>query len=483
MKKLLPVILLTALVCGMFTSCNGGASGGTDTKTESMTENAGSDIERIDLGGYEIRFLARGEGSGGFTCIDLYAEGMNGDRINDAVYERNSYLEETYNFKLRMTGVSVSVSGYAESPATIARTSVLAQEDVYDVVYDSMNQTAPLLQEKMLVDLYTLPHVDFSKPYWDQSVNKDVSIGGKLYTTHGEHMLSVRAGLYSTFFNKQIADDLGLGDLYAIVRNNKWTVEKYYGLAKDVAADLNGDGKLGLEDLWGLTSESFNALVFFEGAGEKITAKDNNDLPMLALNTPRAESVLALSSAFLTDKNSAILFDNYSSDKWPLLTKIWEEGRSLFFLGPLTQTPDFRNMAPDFGILPAPKYEESQERYYHIVSIWNASLLVVPVTVTHRDEIGYILELLAAKSADTLTPAFYDIQLTTKVIRDVDSKEMIDIILSSATFDLGASYDFGGLVRQVVLKIGASGGNFASSYAANESAAQKAIDEFTEAVK
>ena len=302
--------------------------------------------------------------------------------------------------------------------------------------------------------------------------------------THGEHMLSVSAGLYCTFFNKVIAEDMNLGNLYDIVRNNKWIMEKYYELSKDVSQDLNGDGVLGLEDQWGLTSESFNSLTFFIGAGEKITAKDENDLPILAMNTPRAESVLELSAKFLGDKTITILFNSYSPDKWPLITNIWEEGRSLFFLGPLLQTPTFRSMNTDFGILPAPKYEESQERYYHTVSVWNASLMIVPITVTEYEKIGYILEVLAAKSTDTLTPAFYDVQLTNKLIRDNESKEMIDIMLASASFDLGASCSFGGLVWDLLnIGIGTAGKNFASSYAAKEKTAQRDIEKFIEAVK
>jgi len=461
MKKI-PTLLLFALLVGILFSCGGNelkpevGEKVTETTTEASKE---IDIEYIDLEGYEIRFLINGDTKSSFYNFDLYAETINGDVINDAIFERNSYLEEKYNFKIKRLE-----SGTAQ-PVNVVRTSILAQENSYDVVYEALNYATTLIQEKMLVDLYTLPYVDFSKPYWDSGVNNDLSIGRKLYTTHGEHMLSVSAGLYGTFFNKELAEEVNLENLYDVVRANKWTMEKYYSLAKDVTYDFNGDGILDYEDVWGLVSETFNSITFFTGSGEKITSKDNDDLPVLAMNNPRAESVLNLSSEFLSDKNTTILFEYYGQDKWPLLTKIWEEGRALFFLGPLLQTPKFRNMDTDFGILPAPKFEESQERYYHLVSLWGSPLFCVPITITEYEKIGYILEILAAKSVDTLIPAFYEVQLTNKLIRDNESKDMIEIMLASASFDLGSAYDFGGLMR-AILSIGSdSKVSFASRYA------------------
>jgi len=143
-------------------------------------------------------------------------------------------------------------------------------------------------------------------------------------------------------------------------------------------------------------------------------------------------------------------------------------------------TPQMRNMDVDFGILPMPKYDENQDRYYHIVSVWNAPLMSVSSMIDSPEKIGYILELMAAKSVDTLTPAFYDTQLKHKLLRDDESEEMLDIILSSITFDLGAAYEFGGLVRDIIA-IG-RGANFASTYEKSEPAAQRDIEKLIEAL-
>jgi len=426
--------------------------------------------------------LVRGDAHGAFACIDLYAESVNGDLINDAVYERNSYLTEKYNFTINETrSEDSSAAGF---PANIIRPIIMAQEDLYDVIYDSLTFTSPMAQEKMLFDLYDLPYIEFSKPYWDQNSNNDLSIGNKLYYTYGEHMLSVNAGLYGVFFNKQIVEDMNIENLYNVVNNNKWTIEKYYSIAKDIAYDLDGDGKMDYNDYWGLVTETYNAYTFLIAAGERIATKDNDDFPVLSLNTPRTADLLELTKSFLMDKNTTILVDNYTAKEWATVWNIFPEGRSIFCEGSLMQTPDLRSMEFDFGILPNPKFTENQDNYYHTLSVWNAPLMSIPVTITNPEKIGYILEILAAKSVDTLTPAYYDLQLTNKLIRDNESEKMIDIMLSSVTFDIGAVYDFGGLFG-VVLNVGARSGtaNFASSYAAAEKEAQAAIEKFLEKIK
>jgi len=440
-----------------------------DPAEETDTANIGLDIEYMDLGGYEINFIVRGEGLIAFKCIDLYAETINGDIINDAIYERNTYLEEKYNFKIKATTIDEP-----DYPAVALRKFVLADEHIYDVCYDSFLWTKSLIQENMLTDLYTLPHIDFSKPYWDENVNKDLTIKNKLFITHGEHMLSLRAGLYGVFFNKKLAEDYQLEDLYDLVRKNKWTIDKYYSLAKGLSRDLNSDGKMDYNDFWGNVSESYYALIFYNGSGEKIAVKDENDLPVLSMNTSKGIDVLELVSQFLTDKTTTILVDDYPG-KWDLVDKVFPDGRALFGEGALMITPKMRDMEVDFGILPSPKFTENQDRYYHIVSIWNAPLMSVPTTITDPDKVGYILELLAAKSVDTLTPAYYDTQLRYKLLRDDESEEMLDIILSSITFDVGLAFDFGGLSVAILTNLG-KGGNFVSTYEKNERAAQRDID-------
>ena len=56
---------------------------------------------------------------------------------------------------------------------------------------------------------------------------------------------------------------------------------------------------------------------------------------------------------------------------------------------------------------------------------------------------GLILEALVYESRYTLLPAYYDINLKSKMARDEESSAMIDIILDSRLYDLGELYGWG----------------------------------------
>ena len=92
-------------------------------------------------------------------------------------------------------------------------------------------------------------------------------------------------------------------------------------------------------------------------------------------------------------------------------------------------------METDFGILPYPMWDESQDGY--ISRIEGCVVPLIPLTNTDLDSTGAILEALASASPDTSVAAYYDIALTGKVTRDEDSVEMLDIIYSRRIYDYG----------------------------------------------
>ncbi|MBO5274219.1 MAG: hypothetical protein J6I45_06365, partial [Clostridia bacterium] len=120
--------------------------------------------------------------------------------------------------------------------------------------------------------------------------------------------------------------------------------------------------------------------------------------------------------------------------------KMFAENQSLFIVGNLGSANTFRSMEADFGILPTPKYNASQENYASSVSIHGASVISVPITSRNLEMVGVILEAMAAESKYTVIPAFYETVLKDKATRDLESVAMMDIIINSMTYDVGVYY-------------------------------------------
>ena len=98
-------------------------------------------------------------------------------------------------------------------------------------------------------------------------------------------------------------------------------------------------------------------------------------------------------------------------------------------------------MDHNFGIVPFPKFNEAQPDYVAYVGALCA-VLAVPTTNSNLDRTGVILENICAESYLTVRPAYYDIVLHGKTIRDDESKEMLDLIFSKRTYEVGAIYSF-----------------------------------------
>jgi len=135
------------------------------------------------------------------------------------------------------------------------------------------------------------------------------------------------------------------------------------------------------------------------------------------------------SSVSRTGKNGEL---GYASGYW------------LFELGNLGGL--LREMEDDYGVLPMPKYDENQRRYYHDASLGNSPVAAIPISASEGGATAsFILEAMSYESYDRVLPVFYDNYLTTKLVRDEESVEMLRIIHDTLYYDIGALFNWGNL--------------------------------------
>jgi len=107
--------------------------------------------------------------------------------------------------------------------------------------------------------------------------------------------------------------------------------------------------------------------------------KDANDLPVLALNNDRTVSVLTKVIDFLADGDAQIKADDYYGKYKDVWTEInvnsFIEGRALYYISPIETVKFMRGMEANFGILPLPKYDEAQDKYFNTMQYNNATVM------------------------------------------------------------------------------------------------------------
>lgn len=481
-KKTLPACLL---LCAMMTAAVSCGGGGDTTTTTPVTEAAGNDTAAVteavtddrpalglpeaDFGGKPLRILGY---ELGVDCIHqydfYYDEASAGDLIADAIHARNMLIEERYNCTIEVTN--------DKAPASTARNSITAGSDDFDVMELYINNAMSMAMEGMFYNWYDLPTVKMDAPWWDQAIQRDLAMFDKIYVMTGDISVYDEELNYCVYFNKKVANDFDIPDVYQMARDKKWTMAQMYELGKTVAADLNGDGVRDENDRFGILSDSGMSFLFYFTCGNNLVTLDDDGVPYFTIENQRTFDVCDYLVTFFKDTDN-MLWASKCSETWTTLDRVFMENRNLFRPGSIYDIIYYRNMEHDFGILPYPLYDESQEEYYHLIATHVAPGLTIPATnIEKLDMTCHLLEALAYESRDTVTKAYYDLNLYTKMARDDESGDMLDIIFSTKRYDLGFVFNWGG-VKDQLGTFTTNSKSFASLWEAKEKAAEKAMQE------
>jgi hypothetical protein len=248
-----------------------------------------------------------------------------------------------------------------------------------------------------------------------------------------------------------MAAKYGLKNPYDLVAADEWTFDAFAAeVAKVSGQDTNGDSNMNLDDTYGLLTWNDPVVEFLSAAGEYVGKINSDGLLEFTLYTPRAEAAMAKYTDLIANTQTTINYQNYGSDGEAAKSPMFNENRAVFYQTLIGTAVQHRDMADDFGILPYPKFDATQEEYGHSVSSWHMQYFCVPYFVENAERTGIIAEALAWKGDEYLTPAYYDLTLIGNTIRDDESEAMLDIIYSSHIFDIGVLFRLAGVNKEII---------------------------------
>lgn len=212
-KKLTALVLFMATVLQLAACANKDdntqiTSDSTDTinATEIIDPATVCELPDKDWGKREFRVLGYEHVRTQFNNFEIFSDGENGDVVNDAVFRRNSTIEEKYNVKIVQT-LDSSEPEYNICNANVIRKTVLAQEDLYDLTFTTICSYGALAREGLLYDLNQVDYIDFSKNYLNPEVNKALSCDNKLYFTSSDFTLRDKNRAYILLYNRDMANE------------------------------------------------------------------------------------------------------------------------------------------------------------------------------------------------------------------------------------------------------------------------------------
>ncbi|MBO5220562.1 MAG: carbohydrate ABC transporter substrate-binding protein [Clostridia bacterium] len=472
MKQFTLLVLLAALLAGCGdapASAETTAVSGETDAPETTTADLLADLPTEDFGGYEFNILGLDDPTN-YIYVQMTAEEMNGDLINDTVFTRNQHVEEDLNIKLNYIGAKIN------DIAKNARASVLSGNDEYDIVFNTAMYHGPVTAENIFLDISGIDSINFDKPWWNVSLANQLSVDGKMFMLHGDLNYHYLYNVWTIFFNQQIITDYKLESPFTLVKNGTWTVDKLVEYCRTVVKDVNADGNYVLtdDDICGLVSNNSSFFAFLYGAGGELVTKDG-DIPVFKGATEKLTTIYEKLLAVTTDTR---VYTTYGSMTNPERFGRFAQGQFLFSAMMVGSSEHLRDMEADFGLVPFPKLDEAQETYYSYAGP-SMSTMAIPITATDPERTGVIIEHLSARSYGTLRTAYFNTTLQDKFMRDEASVEMLDYLYSDIKMDLGYVYGFGG-VHNTFMNTLAAGDGIVSALASVESAVNEAINTYIE---
>lgn len=486
LKRVTSLLLCVLMLCSaaFLVACNkdDNASG----SGEVVGDLAGFKPEKKDWGGEKVNILGFRDESKTYSQCQIDVEETNGESVNDAFYKRNEIIKSNFNLDINLI-----LPDEGEDSVAVLRKDMESGLNEIDAIVTGVHYIAPLAISGELVDLggEDIKYLNLGDAWWDQNLTRDMDINGRKYFVTGDALVNDDEATYAMYFNKGIAETYGLENLYDVVNEGKWTLDKMYEMIDKVSNDQTKEWSVNTESVWGMVSQSYDILSFMHGFDQPLV-DNTGDVPFFRIDTSENQSVFSKIHPILNDEINVAVADFHGSWKdtpsvYEVEIDIFAAGKALFMPNSLSlvNSQDLRDTEISFGIVPMPKYTNEQERYITSVNVYACSVFAVPKTNEGErlDRTCYALEAMAYFGQKYVTDEYYTRTVSLKRLKDERDSEMLDLIFDNKIYDMACVFDFGATPTvsgslyfySEILK----SGNLTSHYQTKESVFQGGLDD------
>ncbi len=413
-RRILLIILAVVMVASVAVACGNSGKNGDDPKDPNARQykwGGVPDGKTYDGAEFVICTYNGGNIGQGWTCYFDVDEPEEGELMQNAANRRNNAIEAdlectiTCNEEWNWSGTN---DGYIYVSAKISS----GEDDTNIYFIESYINKALFVIDQVLYDTSTLPYITWEADYYNQEKNDLYKLGNKQYIFASDMAFPCES---STVFlvNKNELENHKYSQnyVYELVDNGTWVFDKVFEMVEGTYVDLDRDQTYSVNDYYGFSADPYGMTYEFPGAGLRGTYLTDSGFAF-DFGTDRAVRVIDKICDFLQ-----------KPDVW---CKEWNRRDVMFFAGNglfCSWASELRGLNVidfDFGIVPFPKFDDTQERYY---SYTGGGLMFVPYTITDPDFTGALIEAMSVGSHDELVPAFYDKFIEQRILQDEKSRE------------------------------------------------------------
>ena len=447
MKKLVAILLLLAMICSYFVSCKKDKNqkdntvGGDTQNAVSLGEGVLPDAkaEYVDR---QFNILYRDS----YKYEWEFNEADAGAHINDAIYKRNTAVEDRYQIELvYYPVVSNVVNAFDDNFMAPIQTAVLTNENAYQLAAGYEYQLAYNSVLGNFLDWYQVPNVDMDGDWWDRNFAEAATYQNQVYIMTGSLSLSHLYSSSCVFFNEDLVNsriDNGSAELFGKVESGEWTLETFETYVKMFTLDDDGIEGMTEDDSYGFATNDSTAVdAFVLCSNIAISGRDSEgNIKLYNVN----EKLINLASTLNRIMHTS--GDTYVQDgRVEALDHhigMMMRGKTAFTTSHLERAVKLRTTEVNYGILPYPKYDENQKNYYSVTMDFSTAFTIPKTESGDLDFVGTITEALAFYSYHYVRDALYNTVLKFRDAKDANSSKCVDIILENPKYDFATIYAF-----------------------------------------
>ena len=442
MKKLLAIFLLLCMLVTMLAACKDDEVKDNKQPSEQDTTDLadqGLPAPKAEYVGKEYTIIYRDT----YAYEWEYVEEDAGAVINDAIFDRNSAVEERYDIML--VNYPVSTSSFENGFLLPIQTSNLSGDDGFQLAagYEYRLAYNSMLGE--FLDWYSFSDVDLSADWWDGDFAKAASYNNHTYIMTGSLSLSHLYSSSCVFFNQDFVNNRiegGSDEIFGLVESGNWTLEAFETYVKQFTADDDGVDGMTAEDSYGYATGTYTPIDAFLFCSDISVSGRTEDGTVKLYGVGEKLTNLATTLHRIINTSGNTFIHNGQDPEIDDHIGMMLKGKTAFTTDYLESAVELRATEINYGILPYPKYDASQKNYYSITMDFSTAFAIPRASQADMEFVGTITEALAFYSHRYVRDALYSTVLKYRDAKDANSSKCIDIILENPRYDFAYIYAF-----------------------------------------
>lgn len=452
------IMLLVTFVACQKDNGDGQESQSAPTTNNDVVDSGSGDDTNNESGEATLELPEKNWNNRDFTMlvrqarIDQFGEGeieFGSSQLDKAIYERNQKVETEYGVNITYLTVPDTGSDGVKGSDMMLKldASSLANCPDYDAVAPDYYWGCET--KGYFANLLNLDYLNFDAPWWWSNWNDTYTLDDKLTTAVGWLTLDIVQGMEVVYFNTQIMEETTDEDVYQLVYDKEWTLDKMIQISKDATYNVVWSGAVGEtgsqgEDYVHGTLLHYMGLrsLFFSLGGRFASFEDDGSVTY-SFSTNSNQQIADTLSEWIVG-NPEVFFASYNKtyghglgiNERPTTTAEYFAGNhALFYCYGIKTAELLASLDMEFGILPPPAAEEGEE---YVTTTFGTSYFAIERGRTEEQQAfaAFVLEALNYYSYTMVKDVYYEKTLKLQYGgTDRQAKDMIDMVVERAYLD------------------------------------------------